>query len=69
MPEEELPADLRQSLRSLMAAPAAATAPPSHGADRFVYTVRHGGQEVTVGEQALDPDARRLVQWVINRPA
>ena len=37
------------------------------GADRFVYTVKHGGQEVTVGEQALDADAKRLMQWVMSR--
>lgn len=42
--------------------------PAGSGPDRFVYTIKHGDQEVTVGEQALDPDAKRLVQWVLNRP-
>jgi hypothetical protein len=60
-----LPADLRQPLQSLLASP-----PPAAGApDRFVYTVKHGDQEVTVGEQALDPEAKRLVQWVLGRRA
>jgi hypothetical protein len=58
-----LPADLRQPLRSLLAAPP----PTGGGADRFVYTVKHGDREVTVGEQALDPEAKRLMQWVLAR--
>jgi hypothetical protein len=58
-----LPADLQQPLQSLLAAP-----PDSPGApDRFVYTLKHGDRSVTVGEAALDPDGKRLMQWVLAR--
>jgi hypothetical protein len=62
-PEEELPGDLQETLQSLLAAP-----PPAAGApDRFVYTLRHGDREVTVGEKALDPNGKRLMQWLLSR--
>jgi hypothetical protein len=35
--------------------------------DRFVYTLRRGEQEVTVGETALDDDGKRLVKWLQAR--
>ncbi|HSP37294.1 MAG TPA: protealysin inhibitor emfourin [Frankiaceae bacterium] len=64
-PEDELPADLQQPLRRLLTAP-----PDTPGApDRFVYTLKHGDQQVTVGEKALDDDGKRLMQWVLARKA
>lgn len=35
--------------------------------DRFVYTVRYGSWEWTVGEQDLTPELRRVVQIVLTR--
>jgi hypothetical protein len=35
--------------------------------DRFVYTVEYGDWRLTVPEQDLTPDLRRLVQVVLNR--
>ena len=63
-PEEELPPDLHGPLESLLAGPPQASGAP----DRFVYTLRHGGREVTVGEKALDSEGKRLVQWLLARP-
>jgi hypothetical protein len=37
------------------------------GPDRFVYTVRYGSWEWTVGEQDLTPELRRVVQIVLTR--
>lgn len=39
-------------------------APPSPGADRFVYLVRAGDREVRLGEAAVDGPWRRLVDRV-----
>jgi hypothetical protein len=36
-------------------------------ADRFVYTVEYGDWRLTVPEQDLTPELRRLVQVVLNR--
>jgi hypothetical protein len=35
--------------------------------DRFVYTVEYGDWRLTVLEQDLTPELRRLVQMVLNR--
>jgi hypothetical protein len=35
--------------------------------DRFVYTVEYGDWRLTVPEQDLTPELRRLVQVVLNR--
>ena len=35
--------------------------------DRFVYTVEYGDWRLTVLEQDLTPELRRLVQVVLNR--
>jgi hypothetical protein len=62
-PEDELPADLQPALQTVLSTPS-----PSPGApDRFVYTLRHGDREVTVGEKALDADGKRLMQWLMSR--
>jgi hypothetical protein len=63
-PDADLPTDLRAPLEALLASPPA-RAPGAP--DRFVYTLRRGDQEVTVGEAALDADGRRLVQWLLAR--
>jgi len=58
-----LPAELRPALQTVLS-----TSTPSPGAaDRFVYTLRHGDREVTVGEKALDSEGKRLMQWVMSR--
>jgi hypothetical protein len=62
-PEEELPADLQQPFQSLLATPP----DPAGAPDRFVYTLKHGDREVTVGETTLDEDGRRLMHWVLDR--
>jgi hypothetical protein len=62
-PDEDVPADLRAPLEALLAS---STDPRTPGApDRFVYTVRRGDREVTVGETALDDEGKRLMQWLL----
>jgi hypothetical protein len=34
--------------------------------DRFAYTVRHGDREVHVGEGALSPGGKQLLQWIMR---
>jgi hypothetical protein len=58
-----VPADLRAPLEALLAASPAPRAPGAP--DRFVYTLRRGDREVTVGETALDADGKRLMQWLL----
>jgi hypothetical protein len=45
----------------------AGTVPTPGAPDRFVYTLRLGDRAVTVGEKALDPDGKRLMQWLLGR--
>lgn len=61
--EDELPAELRTRLHTLLDAPPAASGSP----DRFVYQLRCGDREVTVGEKALDDEGRRLMSWVLGQ--
>ena len=35
--------------------------------DRFVYTVRYGAWQRTVGEEDLTPELRQVVQIVLTR--
>ncbi len=58
-----MPADLQPALHSVLST----SAPAPGAADRFVYTLRHGDREVTVGEQQLDADGKRLMQWLMSR--
>ncbi len=64
-PDEDVPADLRAPLEALLASSPDTQVPGTP--DRFVYTLRRGDLEVTVGETALDPDGRRLMQWLLGR--
>lgn len=65
MTDEDLPADLRGPLEALLASDYTGGTPGAP--DRFVYTLRRGDQEVTLGEGALDDGGKQLVRWLLDR--